>query len=179
MDFLTSCTNRLCYYLSENLEYARYVNKCVTDFAMDLVAYYDDLMFKIKYNNITDKNEIMKRVCNNDEARFSGFVFFPIDINKDKIDNKYPFFIRKSKTERVEGGLPIYIEVFDNDNTFDKNGKPISRDSKGMYMPREMDKDKIVRGIEEIKDRNITIYLSAYTILDFFKESNFDEDDED
>ena len=179
MDFLTSCTNRLCYYLSENLEYARYVNKCVTDFAMDLVAYYDDLMFKIKYNNITDKNEIMKRVCNNDEARFSGFVFFPIDINKDKIDNKYPFFIRKSKTERVEGGLPIYIEVFDNDNTFDKNGKPISRDSKGMYMPREMDEDKIVRGIEEIKDRNITIYLSAYTILDFFKESNFDEDDED
>ena len=102
MDFLTSCTNRLCYYLSENLEYARYVNKCVTDFAMDLVAYYDDLMFKIKYNNITDKNEIMKRVCNNDEARFSGFVFFPIDINKDKIDNKYPFFIRKSKTNELK-----------------------------------------------------------------------------
>lgn len=38
--YLNLCTNRLCYYLSENYKYANHVNECVTDFAMDLVAYY-------------------------------------------------------------------------------------------------------------------------------------------
>ena len=52
---LTKYTELLYNYLSEDAIYARRTNKCVTDMALGIITYYDDLLYKYHYNNYSEK----------------------------------------------------------------------------------------------------------------------------
>ena len=157
---LTKYTELLYNYLSEDAIYARRANKCVTDMALGIITYYDDLLYKYHYNNYSEKT-IKSKIINKEKERYSGYTIFPTDIS----NNTYPYYIKECPLN-TENGIPIYIVVYDNFN-IKGLGDVRKKSLKGFFNIDSTDK-KYVRNIKDFDSKRLVVYISYYIIESFF-----------